>query len=237
MLIIGAVYLAGDNLVLVDKCLDNLRGYLLGVSLTAGTMFDVYKSYEEGLGENRGGAKQGLISARALAIDRLFPLLMRTVQFDHVYTTIVHEMSLYHELEYRSILFFIFVCVSWCIVVLCVIIKSWVDILKFKEDGIKCQTFILILFLFILLPYAPAYIALDNREPWVHIAKYYYHQSTIDQRYLAARVALLFLLSIVTAILEVIYMCCCTKRCCLSQRRDGEGEHLLSHSADHTVQA
>ena len=238
MLIIGAVYLAGDNLVLVDKCLHIPD--LLGVSLTAGIMFDVYKSYEGGLGENQGGAQQRLIGARALAVGRLFPLLMRTVHFDHVYTTIVREMSLYPKSEAHGLAFFIFVCVSWCIVVLCVIIKSWRNILKFNEENIKCQKFILILFLFLLLLYAPAYIALDNREPWEHIAKYYYQEeSTIAvQKYLVPRLSLLFILSLVTAILGVIYyICCCTISRCLSQRQDGERERLLNHSADHTVQA
>ena len=229
----GTLYLTGDNLGLVDRCLDDLRGYLLGASLTLAIAPAVYKFYVERLGEDRGCAQWRLRSARELAVDVMFPMLMFTVHVDQVYTAIVGEVS-HHKQEFQdgskcssrdvlaSISFFVFVCFTWTIVVSCVVGKHWCYLSKFKRNNpkksIKCQIIILMLSLVVLVLYAPAYIALDNWAPWICVAEYHCQEwSTIDyegvQWYFKVKIVLLFCLSLFTALSTVVY--CCARTHCL----------------------
>lgn len=225
----GTLYLAGDNLGLVDRCLDDLRSYLLGASLTLAIAPAVYKFYGERLGEDRGFVQSGLRSASELAVDIMFPMLMFTVQIDQVYTTIVGEVS-HHKQEFQdgskcserdvlaSISFFVFVCITWTVVVSCVVGKHWCYISKYKRENpntsIKGQEIVLMLFLVVLVLYAPAYIALDNWAPWICVAEYHCQEgSTVDyegvKMYFIVKIVLLFGLSLFTAFLLLVY--CCTR--------------------------
>ena len=232
VLIAGVLYLVGDNLSLVDKCTVDLCSCLLVLSFSVGLIPAVHRHFGEGLGGSPGRAQDKLIDLHEMTVDRLYPMLMFTVQIDQIYTALVGVVS-HHKQEFHDgtkcpslyvkicIAGFFFVWISWSGVAGSVIIKHIRYILKFEKANpireTKRHKIILVLFGIILFLYIPAYIALDNWAPWICVAKYHFQEwSTTDYRgvdsYKNAIIGLLIFLSFCTFVLIIFYIYCCKRK-------------------------
>ena len=255
VLILGALYLAADNFYLVNVCFTGLRCSLLAISLVLGIPTIIVRLYGKTLIERPGRTQHELMNASDMAVQRLFPMLVSTVQIDQIYTTIEGEATnRINESQdgtkcptlyvIAGIVFFATVCATWIAAVCFVIGKHIRDIWKFKmknpDKNINGHMCMLVFSLFILALYTPAYIALDNWWPWICVAKCYFQECSTDggqDNYEVVRVHLLFCLCGLTIILAVVYMICECVRWCPRQGQDEEAEHLLNHSADQTKPA
>lgn len=224
--IAGGLYLAGDNLALIRQLGDplnenthityeDLRGYFLGISLLLGLVYTFFTQFAGEMVKKGGPEQTVLIGILDMTSHRLFPMLMFTVQVDQIYTAIVGEVVHHTEevtdgtkcpISYVNggITFFVAVGVIWFAVVCVVIGIPLCQLHNFKKDnynkGTGSYIAILVIFGIILVLYTPAYIALDNRWPWICIAKCQLEKEecvvniTDMCGYVKARTVLLFLL-------------------------------------------
>ena len=228
VLMAGCLYLASDNLALVaqlgDRLNENtyltyedLRSVLLGASLILGLVPKSVEAFSEGLINKEGVKKPELVGLWDMTTNRLFPMLMYTVQADQIYTAIVGEV-VHHAKEMKDgtkcpkanvitgILFFVAVSIIWIGVVSGVIIKHIYQLHRFEKDNsnrrspsIRKHISMLVISWPILALYTPTYIALDNRWPWICAAKCQVQEECIESKmapcdYVRARIVLLFLL-------------------------------------------
>ena len=201
VLVVGVLYLAGDNLDLVipldhDIVLDertqikyaDLRSYLLGISLVLGLVLIVPKLYGGGSVAKKGLKRTELVDAADMVVSKLFPMLIFTVQLDQIYTTIAGQVV--HQRDdlkdgtlcprnyvIGGIIFFVVVWVIWIAVVCFVIGKHIYTLFSFKENkGYSISTIdkhvmTLVVWWYLLILYTPAYIALGSKWPWICAAK------------------------------------------------------------------
>ena len=225
VLVAGGLYLAGDNLELVAPLMkhphgnghmityQDLRSILLGLSLVLSLVPTSSKLFSRGLTQKKGPAKPVLVGIWDMTTNRLFPMLMNTVQVDQIYTAIASEV-VQHAKEMKDgtkcpkdyvttgIVFFVAVSVIWVAVVCGVIGKHVCQLRRFnKKNRNKGSRHIVILLIFwpILALYTPAYIALNNRWPWICAAKCHLKEGCIENTmamcaYVQTRTVLLFLL-------------------------------------------
>ena len=238
LLVVGTLYITGDNLdLLIPLELDivinettqiryaDLRGYLLGISLVLGLVLIIPTFYGEGLVAKEGHRQNELISIHDMIVCKLFPMLIFTIQLDQIYTTIAGEVV--HQRNevidgtlcprnyvIGGIIFYVAVCLTW-IGVVCVVIGKYIYTLRcFKQDNyyesIEKHIWVLVISIVTLVLYTPAYIALNNKWPWICAAKCKVQEVCIIDAgelctYVTWRTTLLSFLSLFTAILAYIY--------------------------------
>ena len=237
VLMAGGLYLVSDNLALVTMLDDHLTEYthftyedlrsiLLGLSLTLGIASTVGKLFSRGLLKKEDAKKKEdattpesvPVEILAMITNRLFPMMMYTVQVDQIYTTIASEV-VHHAKEIKDgtkcpkdyvtegILFFVAVSVIWIVLVCGVIGKHVYQLRRFYKNNSEGEStsigrhiVILLIFWPILALYTLPYIALNNRWPWICAAKCQLEGECIEGNmaavcgYTRARIVLLFLL-------------------------------------------
>ena len=258
VLVAGGLYLAGDNLVLVAQlgdCLnenthityEQLRSILLALSLVLSLVPTPAKQFSKGLTQKKGPAKPELIDLWDMTTYRLFPMLMYTIQVDQIYTAIASEV-VQHAKEMKDgtkcpkdyvlegILFFVAISVIWIVLVCGVIGKHVYQLCRFyKENQTKGSRHIVMLLISwpILALYAPTYIALNNRWPWICVAKCHLKEGGCIKNtmamcaYVQTRTVLLFLLCGFTFGPVVFYFISrCATMCGADVNTEGESQPL-----------
>lgn len=231
IILAGLLYLAGDNIAHIfpfnaavcETCTElvaDIGGDLVAFSLILSTIPPVAKKFQQNLLDNTSQPK----SKPPELLETLYQLLVYTVYIDQLYTIILSNVTLGldefdteplcpYGFVVAGIVAFVVVSVFWIGVVSSLLMIYLVRDLKCavpsdKEHKVGGT----ILFLLIAIFYTPAYIALDNRWPWVCIAKCHLNRecekvNSVELcNYESQRLTYLLILSAFTLILILAYI-------------------------------